>query len=63
MTEDEDTKRREDIWGVFKAMHDGDHLKAQQILADGGWCAPSSTIYGHLTPLTEADVIDGWPYR
>lgn len=42
MSEGEDTKRREAVWGVFKAMHDGDHLKAQEIMASGGWCAPST---------------------
>lgn len=45
---DEAQERREQIWGVFKALHDEPALARDEgtLRAPGGWCAPSSVIYG-----------------
>lgn len=57
-------QRREDVWKVLKDLHDGPG--PVELMAAGGWCAPSNIIYGpsvtpsfNMTLLTEADVIMG----
>ena len=44
---DDQQQRREDAWAVMKQMHeDMSKPKEPTLYAAGGWCAPSSVIYG-----------------
>ena len=40
-------QRREDAWAALKQMHDDlTRQEVPELIAAGGWCAPSSVIYG-----------------
>lgn len=55
---DDQQKLREAAWATLKQMHeDLSKPKEPELRAAGGWCAPSSALYGHLGTLGPEAVI------